>query len=163
MRATHPTDRAVVVARWSSPNDRFDTPRGLCVAMSVAGSSLLAPIALQAAPSPTAVLGTVGLLALFLSITAHLAARNVLGDVAVVKALGVGIGPAVVSTGTALLPLPGVLGVFFALTVDAVAIHLLYRQPRRTTGLITAIHAVITVILGTVVGGAVILYLSAPG
>jgi hypothetical protein len=29
--------------------------------------------------------------------------------------------------------------------------------------LITAIHAIITVILGTVVGGVVILYLSAPG
>ena len=131
--------------------------------MLAAGSSLLAPFALQAAPSPMAVLGTVGLLALFLSITAHLAARNVLGDVAVVKALGVGVGPAVVSTGTALLSLPGVLGVFVAFAVDAVAIQLLYQQSRRTTGLITAIHAVITVILGTVVGGVVILYVSAPG
>jgi hypothetical protein len=131
--------------------------------MSVAGSSLLAALTLQAAPSPTAIIGTVGLLALFLSVTAHLAARNVLGDVAVIKALGVGIGPAVVSTGTALLSLPGVLGVALALAVDAVAIQLLYRQPRRTTGLITVIHAIITVILGTVVGGAVILYMSAPG
>jgi hypothetical protein len=62
-----------------------------------------------------------------------------------------------------LLSLPGVLGVALALAVDAAAIQLLYRQPRRTTGLITAIHAIITVILGTVVGGAVILYMSAPG
>ncbi|MFC7043457.1 DUF7473 family protein [Halonotius sp. GCM10025705] len=131
--------------------------------MSVAGSSVLAPLALQTSPSPTAVLGTVGLLALFLSVTAHLAARNVLGEVAVVKSLGVGVGPAVVSTVTTLLSLPGPLGILLALAVDAGAIHLLYRQPRRTTALITAIHAIITVILGTVVGGAVILYLSAPG
>ena len=131
--------------------------------MPVAGSSVSAPLALQASPSPTAVLGTVGLLALFLSLTAHLAARNVLGDVAAVKALGVGVGPAVISTVTTLLSLPSAIGVGLALAVDAGAIHLLYRQPRRTTALITAIHAIVTVILGAVVGGAAILYLSAPG
>ena len=78
------------------------------------------------------------------------------------RRLGVGIGPAIISTVTTLLSLPSVLGVGLALAVDAGAIHLLYRQPRRTTALITAIHAIVTVILGAVVGGAVILYLSAP-
>ena len=130
--------------------------------MSVAGSSVSVPFALQASPSPTAVLGTVGLLAIFLSVTAHLAARNVLGDVAAIKALGVGVGPASISAVTRLLSLSSALGVGLAIAVDAGAIYLLYRQPRRTTLLITAIHAVITVILGVVVGGAVILYLSAP-
>jgi len=114
-------------------------------------------------PPPTAILGTVGLLALFLAVTAHLAARNVLGDVAPSKALGVGLGPALVSVGTELLSVPGGLGVFFALVVDAVAIHLLYGQPPRTTVYITAIHAIVTVLLGSVLIGGLILLASLPG
>jgi len=114
-------------------------------------------------PPPTAVLGTVGLLALFLSVTAHLAARNVLGDVPPSKALGVGIGPAIVSVGTELLSIPGGLGVLVALVVDAAAIHLLYGQPRRTTAYITAIHAVITILLGSVLVGGLVVLASLPG
>jgi len=117
----------------------------------------------QTTTSATAVVGTVGLLAAFLALTAHLAARNVLGDVAPSKALGVGIGPAFVSVGTELLSIPGGLGVLFALTVDGVAIHLLYGQPRRRTLYITAIHLVVTVICGTVLIGGLILVASVPG
>ena len=118
---------------------------------------------LQTTPTPIAVLGTVGLLALFLAVTAHLAARNVLGDVAPSKALGVGIGPALVSVGTELLGVPGGGGVLVALGVDVVAIHLLYGQPRRTTAYITAIHAIITVLLGSVLIGGLIVLASLPG
>ncbi len=118
---------------------------------------------LQTAPTPTAVLGTVSLLALFLAATAHLAARNVLGDVPVSKALAVGIGPALVSVGTELLSIPGGLGVLFALGVDATAIHLLYGQPRRTTAYITLIHAIITILLGSVLVGGLIVLASLPG
>ena len=119
-------------------------------------------VGLQSSPSVVAALGTVGLLALFLSVTAHLAARNVLGDVAIVKALGVGIGPAVVSLATQLLSLPSGLGVAVAIAVDGTAIKLLYDQSPRTTAYITLIHAVITIILGAVLGGAVALFVTAP-
>ena len=124
---------------------------------------MVATHALQATPGPIAVVGTVGLMGLFLTVTAHLAARNVLGDVSPVKALGVGFGPAVVSLLTQLSPIPGGLGVLAALAVDGVVIHLLYDQSRRTTVRITAIHAIISVLLGTVIIGGLILASSVPG
>ncbi len=124
---------------------------------------LLLAVSAQTTPPPIAVLGTVGLLALFLAGTAHLAARNVLGDVAASKALVVGLGPALVSVSTELLSVPGGLGVLFALAVDGVAIHLLYGQPPRTTAYITAIHAIITVLLGSVLIGGLVLLASLPG
>ncbi len=132
--------------------------------MSLSVFSLAQPVSpLQAEPTPLAVGGTIALLALFLSLTAHLAARNVLGDVPPVKALGVGIVPALVSMVTQLLSIPGGIGVAVALVLDGVAIHYLYGQPRRVSGYITAIHAIITVILGVVVFGALTLIVSIPG
>ena len=124
---------------------------------------MVATHALQTTPGPIAVVGTVGLLGLFLTVTAHLAARNVLGDVSPVKALGVGFGPAVVSLLTQLSPVPGGIGVLAALAVDGLVIHILYDQPRRTTVRITAVHAIISVILGTVLIGGLILAASVPG
>ncbi|ATW88485.1 hypothetical protein halTADL_1731 [Halohasta litchfieldiae] len=118
---------------------------------------------LQASPSPLAVIGTVGLLALFLALTAHLAARNVVGDVSASKALGVGLGPAVVSLLTQLLPIPGGIGVLVALAVDGIAIDYLYDQPRRTSLRILAVHTIVTVLLGTVLIGGLILVMSIPG
>jgi hypothetical protein len=118
---------------------------------------------LQAPPSPLAVIGTVGLLALFFALTAHLAARNVVGDVSAAKALGVGLGPAVVSLLTTLLGIPGGIGVIVALAVDGMAIHYLYDQPRRTSLRITVTHAIVTVLLGTVLIGGLILAMSVPG
>ena len=143
-------------------NDRFDTLRLVSVCMLIGAVSAGDLVGLQSSPSVVAALGTVGLLALFLSVTAHLAARNVLGDVAIVKALGVGIGPAVVSLATQLLSLPSGLGVAVAIAVDGTAIKFLYDQSPRTTAYITLIHAVITIILGAVLGGAVALFVTAP-
>lgn len=131
--------------------------------MSLAALSLPVFPVLQAAPSPLAIGGTVGLLALFFALTAHLAARNVLGDVEPVTALGVGIVPAIISVGTQLLSVPGGIGVAIALLADGVVIHSLYGQPRRTSIYITAIHVVITVILGVVLIGSLILFMSVPG
>ncbi len=124
---------------------------------------ILLGLSAQTTPPPTAVLGTVSLLALFLAATAHLAARNVLGDVAPSKALVVGIGPALVSVGTELLGVPGGLGVLLALVIDGGAIHLLYGQERRTTVYITAIHVVITILLGSVLVGGLVVLASLPG
>ena len=102
-------------------------------------------------------------MALFLAVTAHLAARNVIGEVTPSKALGVAVGPAVVSMATQLLSIPGGIGVVVALVVDGVAIHLLYEQPRRRSLYITFVHAIISVILGTVLIGGLILAASVPG
>jgi hypothetical protein len=121
------------------------------------------PVVVQTAPSPLSVIGTVGLLAVFLAVTAHLAARSVLGDVSPSKALGVGLGPALVSVVTQLVSAPGGIGVIIALAVDGIAIHLLYDQPRRTSVYITAVHTIISVILGTVVIGGLILVATLPG
>jgi len=120
-------------------------------------------VPLQTSPNPLAAVGTVGLLALFLAATAHLAARNVLGEVSPIKALGVGMGPALVSMLTALLSIPGGVGVLVALAVDGLAIHLFYEQPRRTSVYITIIHTIVSVILGTVLIGGLILVASLPG
>jgi len=117
----------------------------------------------QTTPSAIAVLGTVSLLALFLAGTAHLAARNVLGDVSASKALAVGLGPALVSVGTELLSLSGGLGVGLALAVDGIGIHLLYGQPRRISAYITAIHVIITILLGSVLIGGLIVLATLPG
>ena len=124
---------------------------------------LLGPGVGQTTPTPTAVLGTVGLLALFFAATSHLAARNVLGDVARSKALAVGLGPALISVGTGLLSLPSGLGVVFAVGVDGVVIHLLYGQPRRISAYITAIHIIITILLGSVLIGGLIVLATLPG
>jgi len=129
----------------------------------LAAPSGAAGIVAQTEAGPLAIAGTVGLLALFLSLTAHLAARNVLGDVPVVAALGVGVGPAIVSVATTLLPVPGGVGVAVALAVDAGAIHALYGQPRRTSAYVTAIHVIVTVILGSVLFGLAVLLVSLPG
>lgn len=123
----------------------------------------LLAVSAQPTATPTAVVGTVGLLALFVAGTAHLAARNVLGDVAPSKALGVGIGPAVVSVGTELLGIPGGLGVLFALVVDGVAIHLLYGQTPRLSAYITAIHVIVTILLGSVLVGGLVVLATLPG
>jgi len=124
---------------------------------------MVATFSLLQTPSPLSVLGTVGLLGLFLALTAHLAARNVLGDVSPSKALGVGLGPAVVSLLTQLLSIPGGIGVLVAFGVDGLAIHLLYDQPRRTTVYILVIHTIVTVILGSVLIGGLVLVSSIPG
>lgn len=118
---------------------------------------------LQTPPSTIGILGTVGLFGLFLAVTAHLAARNVLGDVSPTKALSVGVGPATVGIVTVLLSIPSGIGVIVALVVDGVAIHYLYDQPRRTSLRIMVVHAIVTVLLGTVLFGGLILAASIPG
>ncbi|MFC4359629.1 hypothetical protein ACFO0N_16925 [Halobium salinum] len=120
-------------------------------------------VVLQAGAAPLAVVGTVALFALFLSLTAHLAARNVLGDVAVRKALLVGPLPAVVAVVTATFSLPAVLGVALALALDALAIRYVYGRSPRLTAYVTFIHVVVTVILGAMLFALLALFASAPG
>lgn len=113
--------------------------------------------------NPVAVAGTVGLFALFLSITAHIAARNVLGDVEVKKAFVVGPLPAAIAVVSTAFGLSPFLAVAVAIVVDAVAISLLYKRSRRLTAYITAIHIVVSIILGAVLFALIFLIGSAPG
>ncbi|SEO57153.1 hypothetical protein SAMN04487948_103287 [Halogranum amylolyticum] len=113
--------------------------------------------------SPVAIAGTVGLFALFLSITAHIAARNVLGDVEVKKAFVVGPLPATIAVVSTAFGLNPFLAILTALVVDATAISLLYGRSRRLTAYVTAIHVVVSILLGTVLFGLAFLLASAPG
>jgi hypothetical protein len=130
--------------------------------------------------------GTFLLLAVFLSVTAFLAARNVLGDAPPTRALLVGPVPAVVAfvfrvLDTVVLPDAMTLGGSFvtvtvptetavpltalvvAVVLDVAAIAYAYDVEWRLAGYVGFIHLVITVILGTALGGMLFLLSSAPG
>lgn len=113
--------------------------------------------------TPLAVAGTAALFALFLSLTAHLAARNVLGDVPVRNAFLVGPLPAAIAVVAAALELPSLPAVGVALVVDAVLVRYVYDLDRRLTAGVTLVHAVVSVILGSVLFSLYVLVLSAPG
>ncbi len=113
-----------------------------------------------AAGSPLAYVGTFLLAAVVYSLTAHIAARNVLGDVPLKRALMVGPVPAAVSL---LLQQYGALAFFLAIAVDFVVIRYVYRLKLRTTALVTLIHIVVSILLLIVVLSAYRLAQTAPG
>lgn len=113
--------------------------------------------------SPVSVAATVAVFALFLSVTAFVAARNVLGDVSAVKALGVGPVPAVLATLPATIGVNPFLALGSALAVDAAAFYLLYERDPRLVAYITLIHVVVSIIAGAIVFGLLALISSAPG
>jgi hypothetical protein len=125
------------------------------------------PLQSTAASSPLAIAGTFASFALFLSVTAHIAARNVLGDVPVRDAFVVGPIPAGVSVLAAAFARnsqPVLLAALVAaIVLDGVAIHLLYGESRKLSAYVTLIHFVVSVILGTVIFGVLALATSAPG
>lgn len=118
---------------------------------------------LQTGATPLALLGTLLLFAVFLSVTTHLAARNVLGDVDPSVAVTVGPFPAAVAvfgvraglSATVLLPL--------ALLVDWLGIRWAYDQEAWSAAYVTLIHFVVSVLLAIVFGGIAILLASRPG
>lgn len=114
--------------------------------------------------SPIAVAGTFGSLALFLSITAFLAARNVLGDVNPLNGLGVGPWPALVAIVSQAFTVSAAIAIPIALLADGVAIYFLYgERDLRVSAYITLIHAVISILLGVVLFGIVTIVMTAPG
>ncbi|WP_129114250.1 DUF7473 family protein [Halegenticoccus tardaugens] len=127
-------------------------------------TSPLGPVGLQteAVGSPLAIAGTFGLFALFLTLTAHIAARNVLGDVEVKKAFAVGPVPAAVGVAFTALGVNSLLSIAVALVADAGMIRYLYGRSLSLTAYVTFIHAVVTVILGTVLFGLFFLASTAP-
>ena len=113
--------------------------------------------------TPVSVLGTTVLLALFLCLTAHIAARNVLGDVDPRRALYVGPLPAVISVVGNAFDAPGALIVLAALIVDGAMFWWSYEEPRRVVATMTVIHGVVTTLLVMVLLLASILLASIPG
>ncbi|MFC7114124.1 hypothetical protein ACFQH2_02860 [Natronoarchaeum sp. GCM10025703] len=111
-------------------------------------------IALSVVPETIpAVLGTLLIVTVFYGITAHLAARFVLGDVRIEHGLMVGAVPAVlIVVGVQLLGGgPEVLLVIIAaLVADYFAIKRLYDTDRRFAGAITISHFAISILLGSV-------------
>jgi hypothetical protein len=104
--------------------------------------------------------GTFVLAAGVYSLTAHIAARNVLGDVPIKRALLVGPVPAAISI---LLQQYGPLAFLLALGADFVLIRYVYRLRIRTTALVTFIHLVVSVLVLFVVLSAYRLAGTAPG
>lgn len=115
------------------------------------------------AASAVAVAGTFASLALFLSLTAFVAARNVLGGRASVrKSLIVGPIPAAIAVVFTAYELNSFVGVALAVAVDAVTIKLLYERSNKLTASVVLVHFVVTVILGAVLFAGLLLLSTAP-
>jgi hypothetical protein len=122
---------------------------------------LLTPAQLDpAAGGPLAFLGTFVLAAIFYALTLHVAARYVLGDAPVKRALLVGpvlavaaillqrYGPAVVIAST--------------LALDAFAISAVYRLSWKSTAFVAVIHYTVAVIVGITIFNLIALLSTAP-
>lgn len=108
---------------------------------------MIGTVVLQVSPTAgglIAYLGSFVLFAVVYSVTAHIAARNVLGDVPLRRAGVVGIAIAVV---VLLLQQYGAIAFVVALAVDFVVIRYVYRLRYRTTGLVTLVHLVVSILL----------------
>ncbi len=91
-------------------------------------------------------LGTVLVATAFYAATMHITARWVIGETPISTAIGVGVGPAIVTV--ALDPLGPAVVAPLTIIVDGIAIHGLYdRSSRETAGLVLA-HVVVSVMLG---------------
>lgn len=112
---------------------------------------------LQTGGTPAAVAGTLVLLSLYFSVTAHLAARNVLGSVPPRSAIAVGPFPAVVAVVGVMMAVSPAVTIPAAVVVDALAIRYVYEQDLRLSAYITFIHVVVTILLGVVIGGITLL------
>lgn len=131
------------------------------IAQTAGGSVSLIPA--QTDVSPVAVVGTLVLFAVFISATAHLAARNVLGSVSIRRASLVGIGPSTVAvTGTA-LGIPAVITLPIAVVLDWLGLYLSYDGTRGLAAYMTVIHFVISILAGTILFGIAVILASRPG
>ena len=107
-----------------------------------------------------ALVGTFLIAVLFYAVTAHLAARYVLGAVPVARALVVGVVPAAVSF--ALGSFHPVYVIPIAAAADFFAIRAVYRLRYRTAGLVALAHYTVSAILGITIYNLVALLGTAP-
>jgi hypothetical protein len=114
-----------------------------------------------------AALGTYLVFAAFLTLTAHVAARNVMGDVRFDRAIYVG--PVTAAVSFLFLAVLGprwfvpLITIPVAVAVDLTAIRRSYGIDRRLGVYVTFIHFVVSIILGTVVISSVVLLTQSPG
>lgn len=137
---------------------------------TLAGATLehqLLQLSLSPAPplqaGALAVAGTLGSLIVLLTVTAHIAARNVLGEVPVQKALGVGPVVAPFAALPEAFGVPPALAIGLAIVADFLAITALYGRRWQLSAYVTLIHVAVSVLLGTVVVSTFLLLTSAPG
>lgn len=126
--------------------------------------SLSAFATLQIDPAtgpPQAVVGTFLVATGFYALTAHLAARYVLGDVPILPAVGVGVVLAVVALLLRSVGPAPVIAV--SLAADVVAIKQFYRLDWRPTALVALAHYTVSAILGITLFNLVRLLATAPG
>lgn len=107
-----------------------------------------------------ALVGTFLLAVLFYGVTAHVAARYVLGEVPVVRAFAVGVVPAVISF--ALAPYHPAYVIPIAATADFFAIRVIYRLKYRTAGLVALAHYTVSALAGITIYNLVRLLGTAP-
>lgn len=113
-----------------------------------------------AAGPPLAVLGTFLLATGFYALTAHVAARYVLGSVPVGPAVGVGVVLAIVALVLRSLgPAPVIAA---SLTADVAAIRALYGLDWRPTAAVAVVHYTVSAILGITLFNLVRLLGTAP-
>jgi len=118
---------------------------------------------LQTGSTPLALLGTLLLFSVFLAVTAHIAARNVLGDVDPSVAVTVGPLPAAVAVGGVRVGVSAALLLPVALLVDWLGIRWAYDQEPRPAAYVALVHFVVSVLLVIVLGGVMVLLASRPG
>jgi hypothetical protein len=118
---------------------------------------------LQVTTSPLRIAGTVASFALFLTVTGHIAARNVLGDVPIRNAFIIGAVPALVAILVTTFNLNSFIGLAVAVILDWAVIRTLYEQSSSMSAYITFIHFVVSIILAAVLYAVLALIGSFPG
>lgn len=118
------------------------------------------PSCTQTMASVVALVGTFLLAVLFYGVTAHVAARYVLGDVPVLRALVVGFVPAVVAFALQAYH-PGII-ILVSAVADFLAIRAVYRLQYRTAGLVAAAHYTVSALAGITIFNLVRLLSTAP-
>lgn len=121
----------------------------------------MVPVALQS--GTLTVLATYALFALFLSLTAFLAARNVLGNPPLRPALVVGPPLAAIAFLATTFEVNSFLALGAALVADLALVRALYRLRGPLAAYVVLIHFVVSVLVGAILFGVVALLSSAPG
>lgn len=107
-----------------------------------------------------ALVGTFLLAVLFYGVTAHVAARYVLGDVPLARAFAVGLVPAVIAF--ALQAYGPALVIAVSAAADFFAIKAVYRLRYRTTVVVTLAHYTVSALVGITIFNLVRLLATAP-
>jgi len=132
------------------------------VSFSLAAGSEFAVLQAPLQSTTVSILATYLLFAAFLSLTAFVAARNVLGDVSLRRHAVVGPPIAAIAFLAATFEFSPFLALGAALAVDALAFRQLHDLDGRLLAGVVVIHFVVSVILGAILFSLIALLGSAP-